>query len=53
MTTHLVVVRPFGGFARGDIVRDETRMNDILAGENAVHVVRVLAAAPASAKQES
>lgn len=52
MTTHLVVVRPFGGLARGDVVRDDTRMNDILGGENAAHVVRVLAAAFTGAKKE-
>jgi hypothetical protein len=52
MTTHLVVVRPFGGFARGDLVRDDVRISDILAGENAALVVRVVATASLDAKQE-
>ncbi len=52
MTTHLVVVRPFGGLARGDLVLDETRVRDILASENAAHVVRVVATASPDAKQE-
>ena len=52
MTTHLVVVRPFGGLARGDLVQDEARMSGILASENAAHVVRVVAAAALDTKQE-
>lgn len=45
MDTHLVVVKPFGGLARGDIVTDTTRIAEILNSEHARSVVRV--AAPA------
>jgi hypothetical protein len=41
MDMHLVVVRPFGGLARGDLITDPNRIGDILAGEHAAHVVRV------------
>ena len=40
---HLVVVKPFGIFARGDIVTDATRITQILNGEHARFVVRVVA----------
>ena len=43
MTTHLVVVRPFGGLARGELVCEKQRVEEILASENAAHVVRVVA----------
>lgn len=43
MNVHLVVVKPFAGFARGDVVVDATRVAEILAGENAHCVVRVVA----------
>ncbi len=52
MTTHLVVVRPFGGLARGDLVSDPAHISSILASENAAHVVRVVATASSDAKQE-
>ena len=41
MNFHLVVVRSFGKYAKGDIITDSTAINEILAGENAHHVVRV------------
>ncbi len=41
MNMHLVVVRPFAGFARGDIVTDAIRINEILNSEHATSVVRV------------
>ncbi len=41
MDTHLVVVKPFAGFARGDVVADIARINEILKGEHATAVVRV------------
>jgi len=41
METHLVVVRPFTGFARGDVIVDASRISDILRGEHAAKVVRV------------
>ncbi|MBV8401133.1 MAG: hypothetical protein JOZ17_20725 [Acetobacteraceae bacterium] len=41
MDLHLIVVRPFGGLARGDTVTDPKRISDILNSEHASHVVRV------------
>ena len=41
MNMHLVVVRPFGGLARGDIVTDTARITEILNSEHARAVVRV------------
>jgi hypothetical protein len=38
---HLIVVRPFAGLARGDVVADPTRIAEILRGEHAHCVVRV------------
>jgi hypothetical protein len=42
MEMHLVVVKPFSGFARGDSVTHEGRIAEILRGEQATHVVRVV-----------
>jgi hypothetical protein len=41
MDMHLVVARPFGGLARGDIVTDAVRIREILNSEHARSVVRV------------
>lgn len=41
MEMHLVVVKPLGGFARGEIITDPVRITQILTGENAHSVVRV------------
>ena len=41
MDMHLVVVRPFDGLMRGDIVTDAVRITEILSGEHARCVVRV------------
>jgi hypothetical protein len=41
MNTNLVVVRPFGGLARGALITDPVRASAILAGENRFDVVRV------------
>ena len=41
MYIQLVVVRPFGGFARGDVIGDSVRVAQILACEHAHSVVRV------------
>ena len=38
---HLVVARPFGAFARGDIVTDTGRITEILNSEHVCSVVRV------------
>jgi hypothetical protein len=45
MNMHLVVVRPFGGLARGDVVADAARIAEILKSEHAHDVVRVVAPA--------
>ncbi len=42
MNIHLVVVRPFAGLARGDIVAETTRIAEILKSEHARNVVRVV-----------
>jgi len=42
MEMHLVVVKPFGGFARGDAVTNGVRIAEILRSEQATHVVRVV-----------
>jgi hypothetical protein len=44
MDTHLVVVRPFDGLARGTLVTDPARISAILNSEHARDVVRVAAA---------
>jgi hypothetical protein len=41
MDIHLVVVKPFGNFSRGDIVTDATRIAAILRSEYTRWVVRV------------
>jgi hypothetical protein len=41
MNMQLVVVRPFGGLTRGDIVTDPKRIAQILTSEYAHAVVRV------------
>ncbi len=48
METSLVVVRPFAGFTRGEVITDPQKCAEILASENSRAVVRVLAAAPAT-----
>jgi hypothetical protein len=45
MDMHLVVVRPFAGLARGDVVADPARIAEILKGEHAAFVVRVVTSA--------
>jgi hypothetical protein len=42
---HLVVIKQFGVFARGDIINDAVRITQILNGEHARFVVRVVASA--------
>jgi hypothetical protein len=36
----LVVVRPFGGRAVGDVIGDPHEVNDVLKGEHSADVVR-------------
>ena len=49
MDTNLVVIRPFGGRSRGDLVADPAQVAAIVAGENSLDVVRVNAAPAAPA----
>lgn len=42
MNMHLVVVRPFAGFARGDVIVESARIAEILKSEHAASVVRVV-----------
>lgn len=49
MKVHLVVVRPFGGFSRGDAITDPARVAGILGSDNAHFVVRVAAPMPGGA----
>jgi hypothetical protein len=41
MQFHLVAVRAFGAYAKGDTITDSAKITEILAGENAHCVVRV------------
>ena len=41
MGFHLVVVRPFSGFARGDVISDPPRISEVLKSEHAHCVVRI------------
>jgi len=43
MTFQLVVMKPFQGLKRGDVVADSAAINKILAGPEAGFVVRVSA----------
>ena len=41
MTYHLVVLKPFAGFKRGDVITDSAVIARITAGPEASFVVRV------------
>ena len=43
MNIHLIVVKPFSGLARGDLITDDAHIASILRSEQATHVVRILA----------
>jgi len=43
MTFYLVVLKPFAGFRRGDVIANEAAVATILAGAEASFVVRVSA----------
>jgi len=43
MNFHLVVLKPFDGFKRGDVITDAPSVQKILAGPQAGFVVRVSA----------
>ena len=48
MITNLVVVRPFGSYAKGALITDATTIASILASEHATSVVRGNATTPLS-----
>ena len=41
MTFHLVATRPFLGYARGDIITDVAKINEILSSDYKRFVVKV------------
>ena len=41
MQFHLMVVRSFGAYAKGDVIREASEIEAVLAGENARDVVRI------------
>ncbi len=43
MTFHLVVLKPFAGYQRGELITDAAAVKTILAGDEAGFVVRVMA----------
>ena len=43
MNFHLVVLKPFGTFKRGDLIADAATVQKILSSGNADSVVRVMA----------
>jgi hypothetical protein len=38
---HLIVIRPFGQFVRGDVISDPASISQILNGQHARFVIRV------------
>lgn len=46
MNLHLVVVRAFGAYAKGEVIADAAAIAEVLGGEHVRNVVRVAAAAP-------
>lgn len=53
MTIQLVVVRPFGTYAKGAIIGDAASIAAILASEQVTNVVRVQQPAPVQPSQGS
>ncbi len=51
MTIQLVVVRPFGTYAKGAVIGDAASIATILASEQAANVVRVQVTAPSQPAQ--
>lgn len=43
MASKLVVVRPFDGFKRGDVIKDEATIKRVLSEGRAASVVQVMA----------
>lgn len=52
MAELLLVVRPFESRALGDLILDASEISNLLAGEHAHHVVRVVAPDPGSDESE-
>jgi len=48
----LIVVRPFGTHAKGDVIGDAGEIDRILRTEQARHVVRIALPRPADAQQK-
>lgn len=42
MLFHLVVLKPFAGYSRGDLIADAAAVKNILAGPQASFVVRIM-----------
>jgi hypothetical protein len=42
MLFHLVVLKPFEGYSRGDLITDAAVVENILAGPQASFVVRIM-----------
>lgn len=43
MQFHLVVKEPFGGYAKGEMITDQSKVAEILASENEHHVIKIAA----------
>lgn len=43
MEFHLIVREPFGGYAKGEKITDQSKVAEILSGENEHHVVKIAA----------
>ncbi len=42
MLFHLVVLKPFAGYSRGDLITDAAAVEDILSGPQKSFVVRIM-----------
>jgi hypothetical protein len=43
MEFHLVVKEPFGGYQKGELIKDADKVKEILSGENEHHVLKIAA----------
>lgn len=48
MTNHLVVIKPFLNYVRGDVIADATKVSEILSTEHKKYVTKV--AVPVTSK---
>lgn len=51
MAIHLVVQRPFGGWAKGDVIDDPAAIASVLDGESVASVVKIMADDPPPAPE--